>query len=193
VEHRQRVVLHEAAQTGNIVSSLFPSGVREKMLANTENIRGRKLRSSDKSSCVTTNPNDLHGMDLATYYPATTVLFQDLSGFTAWSSTRSPNEVFILLETLYRAFDAVAKRRKVFKVDCYVAAAGIPNFVKDHAVRMAKFAVDCLEQASLVTLQLTTQLGPETADLNLRIGINSGPTTAGGKYVVLISQDIMCL
>jgi class 3 adenylate cyclase len=50
------------------------------------------------------------------------------SGFTKWSSVRNPVQVFELLETLYGAFDEVADRRKVFKIetigDCYVAVTG---------------------------------------------------------------------
>ena len=38
-------------------------------------------------------------------------------GFTAWSSQRSPADVFTLLETCYGAFDAIANRRGVFKVE----------------------------------------------------------------------------
>ena len=41
--------------------------------------------------------------------------FADLAGFTAWSSEREPKDVFVLLETIYFAFDTIAKRRKVFK------------------------------------------------------------------------------
>ena len=44
------------------------------------------------------------------------------TGFTAWSSRRTPAEVFELLEALYSAFDAVALRRKVFKVETVSAA-----------------------------------------------------------------------
>jgi Adenylate and Guanylate cyclase catalytic domain len=40
-------------------------------------------------------------------------------------SVRDPNQVFTLLEQVYGAFDKIADRRKVFKVetvgDCYVA------------------------------------------------------------------------
>lgn len=43
--------------------------------------------------------------------------FADLVGFTKWSSTRSPEEVFLLLETIYGAFDQIADRRKVFKIE----------------------------------------------------------------------------
>ena len=39
-----------------------------------------------------------------------------ISRFTKWSSTREPEQVFELLETLYSAFDAIAQRRNVFKV-----------------------------------------------------------------------------
>jgi class 3 adenylate cyclase len=42
--------------------------------------------------------------------------FADIVGFTAWSSAREPSQVFTLLETVYQAFDEIAKRRRVFKV-----------------------------------------------------------------------------
>ena len=54
---------------------------------------------------------------IASLYPDTTVMFADIAGFTQWSSMRQPTDVFTLLEALYGAFDAIAKRRKVFKVE----------------------------------------------------------------------------
>ena len=44
-------------------------------------------------------------------------LFGIVIGFTAWSSAREPSQVFVLLETVYRAFDMAAKRRRIFKVE----------------------------------------------------------------------------
>ena len=44
-------------------------------------------------------------------------MFGDIAGFTAWSSVREPSQVFILLESVYSAFDILAKRRRVFKVE----------------------------------------------------------------------------
>ena len=53
------------------------------------------------------------------------MFFADIAGFTAWSSQREPTQVFTLLQTLYHAFDRVANKRDVFKVetigDCYMA------------------------------------------------------------------------
>lgn len=44
-------------------------------------------------------------------------MFCDMVGFTAWSSSRAPTDVFGLLEKVYGAFDERAKKRKVFKVE----------------------------------------------------------------------------
>lgn len=44
-------------------------------------------------------------------------------GFTAWSAQRSPEEVFTLLENVYQEFDALARRRGVFKV-CWPGSSG---------------------------------------------------------------------
>lgn len=71
---------------------------------------------------------------IADLFTETTVLFADISGFTAWSSVREPAQVFTLLETVYRHFDEIAHRRRIFKVetvgDCYVAVAGLPGTKK---------------------------------------------------------------
>ena len=44
----------------------------------------------------------------------TTILFMDLAGFTQWSSTRQPVDVFELLESVYSQFDKIALKRQVF-------------------------------------------------------------------------------
>ena len=65
------------------------------------------------------NPHILerHDQPIADFFPNCTVFFGDIAGFTAWSSTREPAQVFILLQTVYQNFDSIAKRRKVFKVE----------------------------------------------------------------------------
>eukprot|EP00536_Pseudo-nitzschia_multiseries_P010553 jgi/Psemu1/243039/estExt_Genewise1.C_3250021 len=116
-------------------------------------------------------------------YERTTVMFADIAGFTAWSSTREPEQVFHLLETVYGAMDQIAMRRGVFKVetvgDCYVAVCGLPEPREDHVVSMARFARDCQLRMASLSQQLEIALGPDTADLSFRIGIHSGPVTGG--------------
>jgi Adenylate and Guanylate cyclase catalytic domain len=84
---------------------------------------------------------------------------------------------------IYHSFDEIARRRRVFKVetvgDCYVAVVGLPDPRKDHAVIMARFARDCMQTVNDLTKKLEVTLGPDTGDLQIRIGLHSGPVTAG--------------
>lgn len=57
--------------------------------------------------------------------------------------------------------------------------AGLPSANKQHASDMAKFAAECLRHFKEETRKLEVVLGPDTGELGLRIGINSGPVTAG--------------
>ena len=56
---------------------------------------------------------------------------------------------------------------------------GLPDPRKDHAVIMARFARDCMQTVSDLTKKLEVTLGPDTGDLQIRIGLHSGPVTAG--------------
>jgi class 3 adenylate cyclase len=120
---------------------------------------------------------------IADLFPNTTVFFGDIAGFTSWSSQREPTQVFTLLQTLYQAFDRLAKKLGVFKIetigDCYVACTGLPDPQADHAVRMAFFARESLRSMQGLVKKLEVNLGPDTAELCLRVGLHSGPVTAG--------------
>ena len=70
------------------------------------------------------------------------------------------------------------KKRKTIG-DCYVAVTGVPKFQKDHAVIMCKFASNMLMKMRIIRATLADRLGPDTRDLDLRIGIHSGSVTAG--------------
>lgn len=63
-------------------------------------------------------------------FPNTTIMFADISGFTAWASTREPFQVFQLLETLFGSLDRIARARKIFKV-WYCESCSLPDLVLD--------------------------------------------------------------
>jgi class 3 adenylate cyclase len=100
---------------------------------------------------------------VADLYPDASVMFADIAGFTSWSSAHEPTQVFTLLETLY---DAITKKRGVFKVetigDSFVAVVGLPEPRKDHAVVMARFGRDCRDAMAVLTRELEVTLGPDT-------------------------------
>ena len=121
VQNRNNKVVDAAARSNAIVSSLFPSNVRDRLLAENQETDGKKSNTRTGKS----DRNDVYkSKPIADLFPETTVLFGDIVGFTAWSSVRDPTQVFTLLETVYHAFDQIAHRRKIFKVetigDCYV-------------------------------------------------------------------------
>uniref|UniRef100_A0A7S3PD05 Guanylate cyclase domain-containing protein n=1 Tax=Amphora coffeiformis TaxID=265554 RepID=A0A7S3PD05_9STRA len=183
VARRHEKIETKAIRSTAVVQSLFPENVRDRLYdsgdrENKKTHGGGFWNDADrKNHAVDSN------MPIADLYPECTVLFADIVGFTSWSALHTPAEVFKLLETLYARFDKIAKKRRVFKVetigDCYVAVTGLPEVQEDHAVFMAKFAAQCLEQLNPVLHSLVDRLGPETANLNMRYGLNSGPVTAG--------------
>jgi class 3 adenylate cyclase len=184
VARRQRIVMDRAVASSAIVSSLFPSQVRDQIYEENE-AGGKTLHPTADSATIEKGVDGLvgKGRPIAEVFEHTTVMFADISGFTSWSASRNPVQVFELLEALYRAFDSLAVRRKVFKVetigDCYVAVTGLPDPQADHAVLMARFADDCMKRMSQLTMDLASTLGEDTATLAMRVGLHSGPVTGG--------------
>ncbi|KAL3918421.1 MAG: hypothetical protein SGILL_004243 [Bacillariaceae sp.] len=192
VQRRNNVVSSKAVRSTAIVASLFPKNVADQMMneANhgTSSARAssttRKTLEAMGTGADTAHPNaSAYNKPIADLFPDTTILFADIAGFTAWASMREPAQVFTLLETVFNAYDKIAERRKVFKVetvgDCYVAVCGLPNPNKDHAIVMCRFARDALVEMGRLTKQLELELGPDTSTLNMRFGLHSGPVTAG--------------
>ena len=55
-----------------------------------------------------------------------------------------------------------------------MAVCGLPDPNPDHAVVLCRFARDILDKMITMTKSLEVKLGPDTADLKLRIGLHSG-------------------
>jgi hypothetical protein len=93
VARRQRIVMDRAVASSAIVSSLFPSQVRDKLYEeNSEDGVRDFLNSAGGGDIVKSST------PIADKFENTTIMFADLAGFTAWSSTRQPEQVFVLLE-----------------------------------------------------------------------------------------------
>jgi hypothetical protein len=136
VQRRNLKLVRNAARSNAIVSSLFPKNVRDRVVAQGDN-------DTETGKLTSTYKGGMEGAPIADLHLESTIMFADVVGFTAWSSVREPVQVFTLLETLYAAFDKIAEKRRVFKVetvgDCYVAATSIPTYQKDHANHYGPF------------------------------------------------------
>jgi class 3 adenylate cyclase len=79
----------------------------------------------------------------------------------------------MLLETLFRSFDEIAKKRNVFKVetvgDCYVAVAGLPDVRSDHALVMARFARECMLKMRTLVRKLEVNFGEKKIGSTFRV------------------------
>eukprot|EP00980_Cylindrotheca_fusiformis_P017448 scaffold5439_cov132-Cylindrotheca_fusiformis.AAC.7 len=188
VQKKQAMVVKQAKRAEAIVTSVFPKEVGLRLIEQAARDEANKVSSKvmindflfEKKRAYDTNSRSTPIADL---FPETTVMFADIVGFTAWSSMREPSQVFVLLESIYKAFDSLAHQRNVFKVetvgDCYVAVCGLPEPRFDHAVVMARFAAECVMEMADQVRALEVELGPDTADLGIRVGLHSGPVTAG--------------
>jgi len=113
---------------------------------------------------------------IADHVDTATILFADVVDFTPLSARLTPAEVVGALDHLFSHFDTLVERHGLEKIktigDCYMAAAGVPDPCADHASRTARLALDMRD-----AIMTTTIAGH--GGIELRIGINSGPVTAG--------------
>jgi adenylate cyclase len=104
------------------------------------------------------------------------ILFADVVDFTPLAQSLPAAEVVGILDQLFSRFDALVEQHGLEKIktigDCYMAAAGVPNPLPDHARRAALLALDMRDAVA------TSAIAGE-ARCELRIGINSGPVVAG--------------
>lgn len=113
---------------------------------------------------------------IADRFPEVSVLFADIVDFTGFSAGMSPEQLVEMLSDIFTAFDTIAENRGLEKIktigDAYMAAAGLPVPVDDHATRAAHMALDMIEAISRFNVL-------NGCNLQLRIGINSGEVVAG--------------
>jgi len=113
---------------------------------------------------------------IAETYPATTVLFADLAGFTPWAQQTDPARVVAVLDGLFTEFDRLAGQAGVEKIktigDAYMAVAGAPEPRADHAAAAMNVARGMLTAMA----EARTRLG---LPMELRVGMASGPVVGG--------------
>ncbi|HEX6286287.1 MAG TPA: adenylate/guanylate cyclase domain-containing protein, partial [Acidimicrobiia bacterium] len=117
-----------------------------------------------------------HSTDMiADEFDSASILFADIAGFTPMSAAMEPNEVIELLNEVFTAFDSLVADRRLEKIktigDAYMVAAGVPVPRDDHARVICDLALAMQEY-----LRGTDFAGH---DLQMRIGIASGPVMAG--------------
>jgi len=113
---------------------------------------------------------------IADSFAEVTVLFADIVGFTKFSEGVSAEVLVHVLNDMFTRFDTIADNHGLEKIktigDCYMAVAGLPVPVADHAVRAAHMGLDMMEALG----HFNDQNG---YNLKVRIGIGTGAVVAG--------------
>ena len=112
---------------------------------------------------------------IADDFAAASVLFADVVNFTPMSAGMAPAELVGLLNDVFTSFDGFVAELGLEKIktvgDEYMVAAGVPRPRADHAHAIAELALRIRDHVA------TSEVAGRR--LSLRIGINSGPVTAG--------------
>ncbi|HLP29517.1 MAG TPA: adenylate/guanylate cyclase domain-containing protein [Candidatus Didemnitutus sp.] len=105
-----------------------------------------------------------------------TILFADIVGFTTHTAHMTSDDVAHFLENVYRCHDEICSRHGVTKVktigDCYLCFKGDAS-----AIDNARAVVAVAEE--MMRLDVFWPIANSTERLQLRIGVHSGPVTAG--------------
>jgi len=113
---------------------------------------------------------------IADSFQQASLLFADVVGFTPLSSRFTSTEVVTMLNELYDRFDRVVARHGLEKIktigDCYMVAGGLPEPSPEHLERLTRAALEMQAEAAQVR-------APDGTALALRIGMHTGPVTAG--------------
>jgi adenylate cyclase len=180
---------YQAVLVDSVINALAPLGIVFLLLRWTDT---RRRAAEDRSEALLTNaiPSAIaerlkRGEDrIAETYPATTVLFADIAGFTPWAGATDPDRVVGLLDDLFGRFDTLAGECGMEKIktigDAYMAVAGAPLPQPDHAGR-------ALELGRRMLRAFGEWASSAGLDLQLRVGLASGPVVGGviGKRRIL--------
>ena len=112
-------------------------------------------------------------------FDSATICFTEIADFKVIARNCTPLQLFDLLNTLYRTFDARIGNYDVYKVetinDSYMVASGLPERNGDkHASEIANLCLELL----YITPGILISHDPSLR-LKIRIGIHTGATTAG--------------
>jgi class 3 adenylate cyclase len=148
---RERQVQQERERSDGLLLNILPQAIVEQLKTSPD---GRVAQAFDQ----------------------VTVVFADAVGSTEQGAQSSPEEFAAALDELFRRFDQMADRHGLEKIktigDAYMAVAGAPVPMENHAAAAVSMALDILAEAG----QVRWASGDP---VRVRIGVATGPAVAG--------------
>jgi class 3 adenylate cyclase len=148
---RERQLDHERERSDGLLLNILPQAIVEQLKASP---RARVAQAFDQVS----------------------VVFADAVGSTEQAARSTPEEFADALDELFRRFDQIADRHGLEKIktigDAYMAVAGAPTPLADHAAAAVGMALDILAEVGEVRW-------PSGDPIRVRAGVATGPAVAG--------------
>jgi class 3 adenylate cyclase len=169
IEQDRSLLARERVRSERLLLSVLPEAIAERMKA-----------------------GEIH---IADHFPAVTVLFADVVGFTKLSTNVNPQELVELLDSLFTALDALASKHGLEKIktigDAYMVVCGVPVPMDDHTERVARFALEIHSVLDAVRLRWVLE-GKElgASPIRMRVGIHTGEAVAGVIGTSKFSYDL---
>jgi class 3 adenylate cyclase len=149
--------------------------LRERQL-DEERLRSDRLLLNILPQAIVDQLKTSSGGRIAQAFDEVSVVFADAVGSTDQAARCSPEEFADSLDALFRRFDEIADRHGLEKIktigDAYMAVAGAPVPVADHAEAAVAMALDMLAEARDIRW-------PSGDPIAVRGGVASGPAVAG--------------
>ena len=121
-----------------------------------------------------------HGRVKPQAYKSVSVLFSDFAGFTHFSESLSADRLVQELDGCFSQFDEIVRYHQLEKLktigDAYMCAGGLPRPSLTHAVNVCLAA---LEMLAFIMQTTALKVSQGESFWQIRIGIHSGPVTAG--------------
>jgi adenylate cyclase len=159
---RERQLDQERARSDGLLLNILPQAIVEQLKTSPS---GRIAQAFDQVS----------------------VVFADAVGSTQQAARSTPEAFADALDELFRTFDTIADRHGLEKIktigDAYMAVAGAPVPVADHAEAAAAMALDILAEAGKIRW-------PSGDPIEVRVGVASGPAVAGVIGVRKFAYDL---
>ncbi len=145
-----RMIEEEKAKSDALLHNVLPFSIAERLK------HGERLIADDHSEA--------------------TILFLDIVGFTSLSSKTVASDLVQFLSGIFDKIDGLTEKHGLEKIktigDAYMIAAGLPEYREDQTQIAANFSLEVLEAVKNHKDNLADSL-------QIRIGIHTGPVTAG--------------
>lgn len=154
--------------------------LRTRVFEQTQEIRAEQARAEDLLLNILpiTVAKELKasGKTQPVFYEEVSILFADFKGFTNIVASIPGKKLVQELDEIFQAYDDIVEEVGLEKIqtvgDAYLAACGVPEPDPNHAIK-------CVEAAKKIIAYLETRNESASIKWQVRLGIHTGPITAG--------------